>query len=133
MPDERRGLQLESVEQSVEPAHSGLAVPMDRQIDRVAQADARPVGSDHPDSVEGFHQRKEEPSRVTGPVEEDDRWPGALLEQVNTATCAMTHVAVTHRGAYQHALVDPPDLGGMDSRRLAAGADARSGLDPHDG
>lgn len=39
MSDERRGLQVESVDETVEPAHRGLAVAMDRQLDRVAQAE----------------------------------------------------------------------------------------------
>ena len=81
--DQRGGVQLEGVEEPVQPGDRALAVAGCREVDRVAQPHPGPVGGDRADPMELVQQRQQEPRRVPGAVEEHDRRPRALLQEMD--------------------------------------------------
>jgi hypothetical protein len=76
---QRGGVQLEGVEEPIQPGDRAFAVPIPWEVDRVAQAHSGQVGGDHPDSMEVVQQRQQEPGWVPGAVEQHDRRPCALF------------------------------------------------------
>jgi hypothetical protein len=81
--EQRGGVQLEGVEQAVQLGDRGLAVVALWEVDRIAQPHPGPVADDRADPMELVQQRQKEPRWVPGAVEEHDRRPGALLQQMN--------------------------------------------------
>jgi hypothetical protein len=97
MTDQRGGVQLQGVEQAVQPCDRALAVAISWEVDRVTQPHPGQVGSYRADPVELVEQRQEEPRRVPGAVEQHDRWPGALLQEMDPTAGAHLDMAAAHR------------------------------------
>jgi hypothetical protein len=113
MAKQRRGVQLEGVQEPVHPGDRGLAVAALREVDRVAQPHPGPVWGDRADSVELLQQRQQEPRWVPGAVEEHHRRPGTLLQEMDPTAGIHLDVAAGYRRSGQQAFVHLVDLGGM--------------------
>jgi hypothetical protein len=65
------------------------------------------------DPVELAQQRQQEPRRVPGAVQEHDRRPGAMLQEMDPIAGVHLDMAATDRRSGQQAFVHLADLGGM--------------------
>jgi hypothetical protein len=63
--------------------------------------------------MELLQQRQQEPRRVAGAVEEDDRRPRALLQEMDPVAGVYLDMAAADRRPGQQAFVHLADLGGM--------------------
>ena len=81
--------------------------------DRSAQPPTGQVRRDRADPVKFVQQREEEACRVSCPVEQQDRRPGAHLQKMDMIASVQLHVAAAHRSSGQYPLIHLPDFNGI--------------------
>src|ERR687891_2738678 len=83
MANQRGGVEVQGVQQTLHPRNSCSPVTGPRQLRRLAEPLARTLGSEHPDPGQPLEKGPVEQRRSAGTVQDDDGWAIAGLDDVD--------------------------------------------------